>query len=516
MNLLLITGEEEAAEETRRIVSSWDSCSLTIHTSDNLKTILGHLTDNDTDAVILDIDSSKRNYLSRIRESFSHIPVIVLSSINDEEIVTDVFQSGAQDYIVKEKTDCKKFKKSLLYAVKRQRYTADFERFFGSSFKEIIEKIGDGIVVLDREGVVLLANPAALDLFGMDADDFIGELIGFPVIGGESSEIEILNRNSEIINVEMRVVKAILDGKEVSIATLRDITKHKRMLSELRAMNRELEKKAQLEIEKRKLEEQLLIQQTRLAAMGEMVGVIAHQWRQPLNGLGLIIQDIDDAFSYDELNKEYLYKSTAKSMELINYLSSTIDDFSKFIKPNKKKEIFDIKSAIRDSLSIVSARLKNYLISIKHKCVCDRETIEIQDNLEIGVCEYGYMNTYGLPNEFKQAVLNILNNSIDAILMQRRKGALGKNEKGEIRIDIFHEKEKKKIVIKISDNGGGISKDVRKKIFEPYFTTKESMQGSGIGLYITKVIIVDNMGGEINIENKDSGAEFTIALYNRT
>ena len=285
----------------------------------------------------------------------------------------------------------------------------------------------------------------------------------------------------------------------VGIGTVQDITDRKKAEDALKEKSRQLENllkdlklRVEEEVEKRMEKEQLLIHQSKLAAMGEMIGAIAHQWRQPLNALGLIVQGIKDAHEYGELNKDYIDESVNKSMMQIKFMSKTIDDFRNFFGPDKQKITFDVIKAVEEVLSILNAMLKNNSIDVKVECKQSRLLVD------------------GYPNEFKQVVMNLINNAKDAIIEAKEKGILTPDEKGLIAVDV--KKDVDKVIIKISDNGGGIPEKIIDRIFEPYFTTKEQGKGTGIGLYMSKMIIESNMGGRIYAENVENGAMFTIEL----
>lgn len=254
--------------------------------------------------------------------------------------------------------------------------------------------------------------------------------------------------------------------------------------NELEELNRNLDKRIKEEIEKRIQQENILIQQSRLAATGEMIGNIAHQWRQPLNNINLLIYYIRD--SYGKLPKEELDETIKNAKLQIDFMSQTIDDFRNFYKPSKGKRRFDIKESIIQSSKIVKSSLEKNSIKLEIEAI----KIEI-DNYE---------------NEFEQVIVNILNNAIDAKIIKE------KQEKFQAKIKIKIYKEEEKIHICIFNNCGNIDEKIIERIFEPYFTTKFENQGTGIGLYMTKVIIEKNMNGKIEAQNKDDGVEFLITL----
>jgi signal transduction histidine kinase len=219
--------------------------------------------------------------------------------------------------------------------------------------------------------------------------------------------------------------------------------------------------------------------------MGEMIGNIAHQWRQPLAAVAAIVQDIEDAYEYKELDKKYLADSVEKTMKQLNYMSRTIDDFRNFFKPNKEKIEFSIQKIIEDTMSFVEKSFAYHNIKINFVVKKD-STIR------------------GFSNEYSQTILNILNNSKDAILEN-------KIEAGQIEIKVDVNQQNQSVVT-IQDNGGGIPDDIVDKIFDPYFSTKEQGKGTGIGLYMAKMIIEENMKGKLLADNLQNGAVFQIIV----
>jgi signal transduction histidine kinase len=258
--------------------------------------------------------------------------------------------------------------------------------------------------------------------------------------------------------------------------------KHYRELAEkYEHLNRILEKRLQEEIIKNREKDQILIQHSRLAAMGEMVENIGHQWRQPLNNLTLLIQDVREALEFGEIDDQYIDRFTRESMVLIKHMSQTINDFRKFYKPNKEKRPFSVGDAIEEALSIYSISLKKHGIQVEFK---------------FG----GQQLAYGYPNEFGQVILNILTNARDAFVANTIT-----NRKLVIKIG----ETEKFITVEFIDNAGGIEPALISKVFDPYFTTKP--HGNGLGLYMTKMII-DNMNGAVTIENTGDGVKFCLSV----
>ncbi|OGU07363.1 MAG: hypothetical protein A2075_13960 [Geobacteraceae bacterium GWC2_58_44] len=231
-------------------------------------------------------------------------------------------------------------------------------------------------------------------------------------------------------------------------------------------------------------QEQLLIRQGRLAAMGEMIGNIAHQWRQPLNTLGLIIQELPRYYERNLFTKDYLDASVTRSMQVINYMSKTIDGFRNFFGPDREKEEFRAAEVLDRTVSIVEAAFNELNLSIEVSA--DREIM-----------------LYGCPNEFSQVILNILVNAKDAI-MERNV------EEPRVALRLFRENDR--MVLTIADNAGGIPPEIIDRIFDPYFTTKAPDKGTGIGLFMSKTIIEKNMKGTLTVHNTEQGAQFRIEV----
>lgn len=255
----------------------------------------------------------------------------------------------------------------------------------------------------------------------------------------------------------------------------------------LQKLNATLEQKIIEELQKNRTKEQLLIQQSKMASMGEMIANIAHQWRQPLNGLGLLIQNIETLYELDELDEEAIHYTVQTGYSLVNSMSATIDDFRNFFKPNKEKVTFSISKAVLAANRIVEASLKSRSIQLE---------MELNENIM----------TYGYPNEFSQVVINLINNAKDAL--EEARTITNK----QILIRVYDDAGD--ACLSICDNGGGICEDIMNKLFDPYFTTKPEGKGTGIGLYMSKMIIETNMHGKLEVKNNDKGAVFTIKLPN--
>lgn len=253
---------------------------------------------------------------------------------------------------------------------------------------------------------------------------------------------------------------------------------------ELRRLNAGLEERIAAEVVKNREKDRIMAHQARLAAMGELLSNIAHQWRQPLNNVGLIVQNLLLEFEAGDLNPESCRSYVDDCMKALTYMSRTIDNFRAFYRPDQVRQQFALYPAISDTVSLVRENLESHGISI--------ETVNEQDS---DVCGY--------KNEFSQVLLNVIVNAKEAILKQHPAAPFVKivsSQKGE------------SALITVTENGGGIPQELADKIFDPYYTTKFMSQGTGVGLYMSKMIIEKHMNGTISIANDGAGAKVTIEL----
>ncbi|WP_419769540.1 MAG: PAS domain S-box protein [Candidatus Marinarcus sp.] len=348
----------------------------------------------------------------------------------------------------------------------------------------------DAIIIINDNGIIEQINKATHSIFGYTKEELIGKNVNILVpephhhkhdnyIKNHSKEIRSkiineqrdlfgLHKNGTQIPISLAVTQMYLNDNLFFIGTIRDVSKFK-----------ELE-------EKEKQQELMLMQQSKLASMGEMVAAIAHQWRQPLNSIGITIQDLSYAFKYNELNEEYIKNSQEEIMQQLNHMSQTIDEFRNFFKKSDNKEIFDIFTAIKEIIKLSWAQFKAHDISIE-LYYCQNNTLfhyEELDNKELKG-----LQIVGASADFKQVILNLINNAKDAILDIK-----DKKEKQNC-IKIIVEDNEKEIYIKVNDLAGGILQENSSRIFEPYFTSKE--MGTGLGLYISKTIVEHSFNASI-------------------
>eukprot|EP01156_Anaeramoeba_ignava_P018545 Anaeramoba_ignava/a920_13.p1 GENE.a920_13~~a920_13.p1 ORF type:complete len:568 (-),score=48.11 a920_13:1393-3096(-) len=296
-----------------------------------------------------------------------------------------------------------------------------------------------------------------------------------------------LNKDNQF-SFEHRIIRqdGILRYVEVKGEYIHD--KNNKLIKSMGTINDITER---IETEKElKQKDLMLLQQSKMAAMGEMLSNIAHQWRQPLSLISTAATGAKIQREIGALTDEKLDETFTTINDTTQYLSKTIDDFRNFFKPNSEKKYFKMSDVMYKAISLVKPQFKNRSIDIIK---------DIQD-----------YKLYGLENEFLQVIINILNNSRDQLM----------KIDGEKLILISSYIKDDKYILEIKDNGKGIDEKIIEKIFEPYFTTKHNSEGTGIGLYMCEEIIVKHMDGQISVENeifthKDNtykGAKFIISL----
>lgn len=294
-------------------------------------------------------------------------------------------------------------------------------------------------------------------------------------------------RQSELVAVlylENRLASRVFTPDKVRMIELLSLQmaisiENARLVNEIGQLNADLERRVTEETHKSREKDHLLIQQSKLATMGEMINNIAHQWRQPLNALSLMLGNIQDAQRFDDLSADFLAEQIQQSMRYIEKMSSTIEDFRDFFSPNKPRGLFSLLQAVKDAIALVEASFKAHNIIIE---------LNIEHDVDL----------YGILNEYAQVLLNLLTNAKEAILSLHSTGVIS--------VSVVLENNHCRLMVK--DNGGGIPDNILPHIFEPYYSTKEG--GMGIGLYMSKMIAETSLNGQIEVTNQDDGATFTI------
>ncbi|MBE3609552.1 PAS domain-containing sensor histidine kinase [Campylobacter californiensis] len=316
---------------------------------------------------------------------------------------------------------------------------------------------------LTKSGKVVYLNTTIIPILNLK-----GDIEEFLAIRHDVTKVIELNEQLLKTQDELEILNSELEERV------------RKKTAELRALNENLQDIIKSEVAKNEEQTKLLVIQSRFASMGEMIANIAHQWRQPLNELSIALFKMKKTANNSDEEFENSYR---RCKNIIKNMSNTIEDFRGFFAVDKEAKKFHISSSVHDSIFMLQGAIEREEIDLK---------LNIINDVEI----------YGHKRQLDQVVINLLNNAKDALIER-------KVEDKTITVEVLLEENFG--VLKISDNAGGIDEHVKDKIFEPYFTTKHSSSGTGIGLYMSKLII-DRANGEITAENTASGACFIVRL----
>jgi PAS domain S-box-containing protein len=403
------------------------------------------------------------------------------------------------------------------------------DRFF-----QLIDASPVAIAITEGEDNMHYLNKSFIDLFGYTLEDTPTVTAWWPLAYPDAEYRERIKaewfdaiRRAVQTGATMEPMEAVVtsrDGTRRNIifhmspvgdfhhVVLIDITEIRRLENErkeleealamktyvLERLNKNLEAVVNDKVNDIRQKETLLIQQSKMAAMGEMMAAVAHQWRQPLSIIGLLIQDVRDAYKYKELDDAYIDNTVKEVMTQVEFMSNTMNDFKNFFKPSREKETFNLIGIAAEVFSLFSHQLKIH--TINYRITCHVHDMSFSHYSEVIPCDETTVTTY--KNYLSHVILNVITNARDAIVERRQNGSMDAGEEGFIGIDVF--RDDGTLRMEISDNGGGIPDGIIDRIFDPYFTTKEGEKGTGIGLYMSKVIIEQHIGGRLRASNRVS------------
>ena len=396
---------------------------------------------------------------------------------------------------------------SYFIIVKNKKHTEELDKQ-KELYNLIYNKAGNAILMIDKdtnkfincnyEAVKMLKYNSIKELLnlhpsqlspeyqpdGKKSENKANEMISKAIKNASNSfEWKHTRSNGENFWVDVVLTPIKIDNKDILHVIWKDIDNRKKTEEELEKLNKTLKSKVQKAIEKTKKQQEHLEQQNRLVQMGEMISMIAHQWRQPLNTISAASINLSLLSSMNMLEDPKIQKESKFIQKQCQQMSSTIETFMEFVKPSKNSTEFKITHVFNSIMSIISEQFKNRNINIS--------IIEKKQNITI----------YGYENLLEQVVLNILSNARDALDELNIE-----NKYINITLDIINEIP----IITIEDNAGGIPNDISKKIFNPYFTTKEQGKGTGIGLYMSLDIMKKSFNGDLTYNPTIDGSCFNI------
>jgi len=447
-------------------------------------------TEKKFDIVLTDIYMPNMNgldMLKKIKEIDPTQNCIIISGYSEISLFIESIKIGVDGYILQpiefdqmsqslenivdkiDKTKAiKEYQKNLENLVSKKTYELKIS-------SKVFENVTEGIIITNKDGMMISVNKSFCEISGYADTELIGNNPSLLNSGRHETEFyntmwqsiqnkstwsgKIFNKkkNGEIYAsfLNISIISNEQNDVENYVGVFTDITQVLEYEKDIRA------------------KDILLSQQSKMAAMGEMIDNIAHQWKQPLSIVSANIGVLEIKSEFDDFQKEDITIASSSIMNAVTYMSDTIDDFKNFFNTEKIKTYFYIKKTVEKTLKLIQSKYKN----------SDIEVVQNIEEIELYACE----------NELLQVLLNILNNSADAFI----KSTI---EKRLVFIDI--KKVKNKISIIIKDNAGGIDKNIVDKIFQARFTTKESNNGTGIGLYMSKKIIQESFGGSLIANNE--------------
>ncbi len=495
---------EDSKTINKIIKNKLSSLGLEVDTAYTLSEAEKLIGEKDYELIILDLHlpDGEGSELIMDVQNLTKAKVIVLTSTKDETLREELFRHGILDYIVKDA--------NLLYSVeeivslitkietthKDRILIIDDSKFICRQVRRILEPRNYQVEEAHtaEEGLRLLKEEEFnLLVLDMELPDMHGKQV-----------LEKLRGEPKLIELPVIVLSGTIDAD-----TVRYILKHGandylrkpfifeefvlrvdlwvdyyKRKKELEEVNKSLEEKIKQAVEENRKKDRMLLAQARLAQMGEIISMIAHQWKQPLSALSASINKAYLKYKLGKLDGEVFENCYTQATKQIDYMAQTIRDFMNFFKPNQSRETFNLSSVIDKVLDMVKPALdKHHITVIK----------EIGKNIKLK----------GYPNELAQVIVNLINNAKDAFLQR--------DTEGDRVIKIYSQEQDSRVVLHVEDNAGGIPQELIGKVFDAYFSTK-SKDGTGLGLYIAKVVIEDYMGGRISVENTSRGAHFKIEL----
>ena len=378
-----------------------------------------------------------------------------------------------------------------------------------NNFKTLLDSTRDVVVVWDKDMKILLINKAGEDIFGYSKEEIVSMSVLDFIDESRVDVVQWIQENDSHITFEMelfskdkREVPCLVSGRNITyqrkparVSIITNLTDIKRAQQKLLDVNHSLEERVAQEVENNRQKDKQMLEQSRLAQMGEMISMIAHQWRQPLGAIAATGIDMKMSMMMQKYNLEksqereafelYMEKSLDDIESYVQNLTETIDDFRNFYKPNKERENVAIHLPYEKSRDILKGTLAAHSIMIE-------ESLKSEKTLAL------------FNNELMQVYLNILKNAIDNFK---------EKEISDPTIMIRSEDTKKGAKLTICDNGGGIPKKIIKKIFDPYFSTKDEKNGTGLGLYMSKIIVEEHHKGRLVAQNSDKGVCFSIEIF---
>jgi len=489
-NILVIDDSKVVSFQIKNLLANKN---YNVFTALTAKDGLEIINKNELSLIILDMELPDMHGLEVMQElrdmyMINNCPILIISGSTNPVIISKSLKHGASDFLNKPflyeelllKVDLliKSAKWQRTLKIQKKQIEENLQ-----SFEALVNSTIEALFIFENN-ICIDINNVAMDLFEYKSkDDILYKDISEIFMNLSSENVDILQDNSVNHSFEDSLTKS-------------NNTKFDAQIKEknIQLTHKVLKIIAIIDITELKQKELLLNNQSKMASMGEMIGNIAHQWRQPLTAISVAAGGIKLGYDLDINDDDEVKRELDNIVDNTKFLSDTIEDFQNFLKNDRQMSIFSVNDTIDKSISIVSANLEASEINIIK---------EYEDNIKIN----------GISNDLVQVLLNIINNAGDILKSK-------KNINIKKYIIINTKKEDNNLILTIQDTAGGVPEDIINKIFEPYFTTKHQSKGTGLGLYMTHKLIVEGMSGDIKVVNNEFtyegesyfGAKFIIKL----
>jgi len=468
--ILLIEDDPTYVEFVRGALSESPGMFFELEHADQLRSGLERLAAGEIDLVLLDLglpDSQGLDTLRKLRSQAARVPVVVLTCLDDETTAIEASQRGAQDYLDKGHIDANQLVRSLHYAI-RQSCANEALRVSEACFRDMIYNNADGILIVNPQGIVRHINPAAQSLFGARAEQLLDQPFGFPIVGNEATEVELVSSGRDPVTAEMRAAEMMWKGQPVHVVSLRDVTEHKRLLEEIEQHRRQ-----------------------ELQAKDQFISHVSHELRSPLAAIYEFVTILRDGLAGEVPDQQRGHLGTI--LRNVTQLKTMIDDLldisrAQTGKLTVKPRYLPVTEPISESLESCGAAASAKGIEL---------SAEIGDDLP---------SAYADGQRVQQIVTNLVNNAVKFT-----------PEKGNITVSAgIDQNDPDFLCVSVSDTGCGISDEDRERIFEQMFQVQYNgdagRKGLGLGLYICKELVTRH-GGRIWAESElHHGSTFFFTL----
>ena len=480
ISVLIVEDDASMAALIRRHLSPVKNQKFEVESAARLSQALDAIERRTFDVILLDLllpDSEKLDTLAAILSKAPEMPVVVLSSLDDEMLALKAVRYGAQDYLVKQKLDAKLLTRVILYAIERNRMLVLLNwhtRELQSSkdrFRSVIETVTDSIIVVNKDGAVYFVNPAAEKLFNIKSEQLLGRRLHFPVVPGETTELELSNGTAESLVAEMRVSKIEWEGESAYLASLRNITLHKQIEQKLTKANQDLKQVNRMK--------------------SDFISTASHELRTPLTSIKNSISILANGKA-GVLNEkqEGLLKIAGRNTDRLTQMIEELLDLSRIESGKLKLQFTDV-----DLSEMMQHVVATFQSQASDKSI--RLNMHKPQNMPKLYTDCGRL---------EQILCNLVSNAI-------------KYTPDEGLVTLSAQSSRERVEISVTDTGPGLSPDEQKRIFDRFYQVGEEIaatsKGLGLGLYIVKKLVTE-LRGEISLESqpgKGSRFFFTLPVY---